>query len=345
MVAVKAHDVEGALRRRSHDTDVLLFYGPDAGLAAERARAAAAGAVDDPADPFQLVRLDGDALAADPARLMDEAGTIGLFGGRRAIWVRPTTRNLAPALDPLLKAPPLRDALVVIEAPDLSRSSPLRTLCERSPRALALPCYADRDQVLGELIDRTLREAGLSIDREARAFLLASLGGDRLATRAELAKLALYAHGQREVTVGDIEVSISDVSGLALDSVVDAAFAGQRGPADAGIRRAVAEGTSPAAILGAALRHGIALLAARVELESGKSAASVAAAWRGLHFSRKPAVEAHLRVWPTAALRRAIARLQADALETRRSPAMGEAAVSRALLDIAGAVSARSARG
>ena len=344
MVGVKAHEVEGALRQRNPDVGVLLFYGPDAGLVAERARAVAEAAVDDPKDPFQLVRIDGDALAADPVRLMDEAGTIGLFGGRRAIWIRPTTRNLAPALDLLLKAAPLRDALVVIEAPDLNRSSPLRTLCERSPRALALPCYADRDRDLGDLIDITLREAGLSINREARAFLLASLGGDRMATRAELAKLVLYAHGQREVTPDDIEAAISDVSGLALDSVVDAAFSGQRGAADAGFRRTITEGTPPATILGAALRHGIALLTARIEIDRGKPAAAVIPAWRGLHFSRKPAIEAHLRAWSTAALQRAVARLQTDTLESRRSPIIGEALASRALLDIAGAVGARSAR-
>src|SRR5438874_1259312 len=72
LVAVRAHEVEGALLRCNPDIGVLLFYGPDAGLVAERARAAAEGAVDDPGDPFQLVRIDGDALAADPARLMDE---------------------------------------------------------------------------------------------------------------------------------------------------------------------------------------------------------------------------------------------------------------------------------
>jgi DNA polymerase-3 subunit delta len=344
MVALKAHEVEAALRRRDPSIALLLFFGPDAGLVAERARAAAESAVDDPADPFQLVRLDGDVLAADPARLIDEVGTIGLFGGRRAIWVRPTPRNLTPALDPLLKAAPSRDALVVIEAPDLNRSSPLRVTCERSPRALALPCYADRDRDLGDLVDKTLREAGLSINREARAFLLASLGGDRMATRAELTKLVLYAHGQREVALSDIEAVISDVSGLALDAVVDSAFAGQRGATDAGFRRLTAEGTSPATILGAALRHGIMLLAARTDLDRGKPAASIVAAWRGLHFSRKSAIEAHLRAWPTAALQRATARLQADALASRRSPAMGEALASRALLDIAGVAGARSAR-
>jgi DNA polymerase-3 subunit delta len=209
---------------------------------------------------------------------------------------------------------------------------------------LALPCYADRDRDLGDLIDITLRDAGLSINREARAFLLANLGGDRMATRAELAKLVLYAHGQREVTLDDIEAAISDVSGLALDSVIDAAFAGQRGAADTGLQRAMAEGTSPATVIGAALRHGIALLAARTEIDSGNPAASVIGAWRGLHFSRKPAIETHLRVWTSAALQHAVARLQADTLESRCSLVMGETLASRALLDIAGVAGARSAR-
>ena len=39
--------------------------------------------VDDVADPFALVRLDGDTLTSDPARLVDEATTMPLFGGRR----------------------------------------------------------------------------------------------------------------------------------------------------------------------------------------------------------------------------------------------------------------------
>src|SRR5215217_1446492 len=123
MVAVKAGNVEGALRRADAHTPVILIYGPDTGLVAERARAAAERAVDDPADPFQLIRIEGDAIAADPARLADEAGTIGLFGGKRAIWVKPSSCNLAPAVTPVLDMP-LEDTLIVIEAGDLGKSSP-----------------------------------------------------------------------------------------------------------------------------------------------------------------------------------------------------------------------------
>jgi DNA polymerase III subunit delta len=334
MVAVKAGEVAAALRRPDPRAGVYLFYGPDTGLMAERARLVAERSVEDPTDPFQLIRIDGDALIADPARLSDEAGTIGLFGGRRVIWVRATARNIAPAVEPVLDAP-LQDTVIVIEGGDLARSAPLRTLCERSPRALALPCYPDEGRGLGEVVDGALREAGLEIGRDARAVLLASLGGDRLASRAELAKLTLYAHGAREITVDDIDAILSDVSGLALDSVIDAAFAGDLAGLDNGSRRLAAEGMHPSVVLGAALRHAMALLPARIEVEGGRSAETVAEAWRGLHFRRKPFVKQHLQRWTSTTVKAAIERLQASLLDTRRLSDLGDVIVARVLLDLA----------
>jgi DNA polymerase III subunit delta len=342
MVAVKADDVEGTLKRANLSAPVLLLYGPDAGLVAERARSLAERAVDDPGDPFQLIRLDGDAIAADRARLADEASTIGLFGARRAIWIKPTSRNIAPAVEAAL-AVPLQDTTVVIEAGDLAKSSPLRTLCEKSPKALALPCYPDSDRDLGAVVDESLRAAGLTIARDARIALLASLGGDRLATRGELLKLALYAHGRREVTLDDVDAVVSDVSSLALDSVVDGAFGGDFLAVDEGFQRLMAEGAAPSALLGALLRHALALLAARTDVEGGRNIAEVAGSWRGLHFRRKPAVERQLAAWRSPALMKVVDKLQAAILTSRRAADLGAALAGRTLLDIAG--EARGARG
>jgi DNA polymerase-3 subunit delta len=334
VVAVKAGEVERALRRPDPRTPVLLLYGPDAGLVAERARAAAERAVDDPADPFQLIRIDGDVVAADPARLADEASTIGLFGNRRAIWVKPSSRNIAPAVEAALAAP-IADTIIVIEAGDLARAAPLRTLCERSPKALALPCYSDTARDLGAVIDESLRAAGLAIGREARAALLASLGGDRLATRGELAKLALYSHGQSEITLEHVDAVVSDVSSLALDAVIDTAFTGDGAGLDAGLQRLAAEGTAPSVLLGAALRHALTLLAARLDLEEGRGVADVVASWRSLHFRRKLAIETQLNLWRSRALSRTVEALQDAVLTSRRSPDLGAALASRTLLEVA----------
>jgi len=334
MVAVKAGDVEGVLRRPDPRILVYLVYGPDTGLANERARKLAERAVDDPADPFQLIRLDGDAVAAEPGRLADEAGTLGLFGSRRAIWVKPTSRSIAAAVEAVLDGP-AGDTTVVIEAGDLGKSSPLRTLCERSQKALALPCYADGDRDLGTLVDETFRDARIGLTRDARALILSNLGGDRLATRGELAKLILYAHGKSEVGVEDVDAILSDVSSLALDAVVDAAFAGDASGLEAGCRRLASEGVTGAAILSAALRHALALLPARLDIEGGRPAGAVLDAWRGLHFRRKPLVQRHLDRWTAASLKDAVARIQANLRDTRRLAGLSDTLTARTLLDLA----------
>jgi len=334
MVAVKAGDVEGALRRPDPRIGVYLFYGPDVGLINERAKAVAERSVDDPSDPFQLIRIDGDDIASDPARLADEAGTVGLFGGRRAIWIKATSRNIAPAVDVVLKGD-LQDTVIVIEGGDLAKSAPLRTLCERSQRALALPCYADTGKDLGAIVDETLKSGGFSIGREARTALLASLGGDRLATRGELAKLMLYAHGQREITLADVDAIMSDVSSLAMDAVVDAAFAGEGSGLETGSRRLAAEGVHASVLLGAALRHALMLLPARLSVEEGRPVNGVVEGMRNLHFRRKPLVERHLQRWTSEALKQAIAQIQASLLETRRLADLGDTIAAKTLLDLA----------
>jgi DNA polymerase-3 subunit delta len=334
MVAVKAGDVDGVLRRPNPQIGLFLFYGPDMGLINERARMVAERSVDDATDPFQLIRIDGDDIAADPGRLADEAGTMGLFGGKRALWVKATSRNIAPAVDAVLKSE-LRDTVIVIEGGDLQKSSPLRTLCERSQKALALPCYADTGRDLGTVVDDTLKTNGFSIAREARTALIASLGGDRLATRGELTKLMLYAHGQREITLADVDAIMSDVSSLAMDAVVDAAFAGEGTDLETGSRRLAAEGVHAAVVLGAALRHALMLLTARLSVEEGRSIPAVMETLRSLHFRRKPLVERQLQRWTSGSLKDVIALLQAGLLQTRRLAGLDDTIAAKTLLDIA----------
>src|SRR5262245_21230976 len=86
MVALKGPDIDRFIARPHRP--IVLVFGPDAGLVRERAEALVRVSVDAPKDPFQLARLDGDDLAGEPTRLVEEANTIPLFGGRRAVWVK-----------------------------------------------------------------------------------------------------------------------------------------------------------------------------------------------------------------------------------------------------------------
>jgi len=333
MVALKTGEIDGFIARPDTKRLIALVFGPDAGLVRERVDALIKSAVDDPADPFALARLDGDALADEPSRLVEEAHTIPLFGGRRAVWVRAGGRNFADAVEMLLAAPPAADCRIVIEAGDLRRNAPLRGLIEKSPIAAALPCYADSDRDLMRLIDEEMRAAGLTIAADARAQLAALIGGDRRASRNEIRKLALYGLGKSTIAIDDVLAVVADASSLALDAAVDAAFAGRAPEAETQFAKARAAGTYPGVIIGAALRQVAQLHRARLAVEDGASVGeAVASAMPGLHFRRKQAVEAAVSAWTAARLERIMARLAEASLDTRQRPALAEAVAQRALM-------------
>ena len=85
MTEKKAHEVDGWLGRPDPRMAVVLIYGPDRGLVAERARlfVSKSGIASD--DPFSLVRIDASEIERDPGRLIDEAGTVSMFAHRRRL--------------------------------------------------------------------------------------------------------------------------------------------------------------------------------------------------------------------------------------------------------------------
>ena len=333
MVAVKAADVDAFVARPDPARPVVLIFGPDAGLVGERVSALLKASVDDINDPFALARLEGEEVAAEPARLTEEAQTMPLFGGRRAVWVKAGSRNIAPAVETLLNAP-LADCRVVIEAGDLRRNAPLRVLCERARNAAALPCYADSERDRARLIDEEMRAAGLALAPEARALLIPLLGGDRAASRSELRKLALYAQGRGQVGVDDVAAVVSDASALALEDIVDAAFAGRPAEVEAQLGKARTAGVAAGSLLFNAQRQLAQLHKWRLAIEEG-SPFSLDAVQPPLHFRRKTPVEAALRTWSVARLTAAMAELADAVLESRCRPALADVVAERALLAIA----------
>ncbi|MFG1245939.1 DNA polymerase III subunit delta [Xanthobacter flavus] len=334
MVAVRPGDADAALARRDRTKSVILIYGPDTGLVRERAEGLVRRAVPDAHDPFALVRLEGDEIASDPRRLIDETSTIGLFGGERVVWVRAGSKNIVPAIQPVLSNP--CDALVVVEAGDLKKGAPLRTLCENAQNALAIACYADSERDLARLVDAMMAEAGLSIDRDARELLVSLIGGDRLASRGEIAKLILYGMGTERVTLDDVRLIVGDASALALDDVVDSALAGETRDALAALSKAFGAATRPDAVLGGLLRALTALHPMTLAVAGGSSPETVVGSARPpVHFSRKPKLEKALRGLDPDRCMKALLAVDDAVLAARRNAPLAPAICERVVLQVA----------
>jgi DNA polymerase-3 subunit delta len=226
----------------------------------------------------------------------------------------------------------------------LSKSAPLRALVEKAKTAAALPCYADGERDLARLIDEEMRAAELTIAPEARAALLSLIGGDRLASRNEVRKLALYAMDRGRVELADVLAVTADASALALDGVIDASFAGKTGEMETEFAKARAGGAAPAAILSAAIRQAANLHKMRLAMDGGDPVDhAIGRVLPRMHFSRKERVGVALRAWTAPRFKRAMQQLAEATLDARLNAALAEAIAQRSLLSIA--VSARRREG
>jgi len=336
MTAVRSRDAERFVAAPPEGVFLFLVFGADAGLARERALAIVDRRVDDRRDPFQFVEMSGDTVAADPLALLDEANTTPLFGGRRAILIETGAKSVLPAINSLIAAPPVH-CTVVLTAGALRRDSPLRKLVEGAKQGAAIECQPDAEADLQALIDRSLREAGLVASPEARSLLLGALGEDRLMSRAELSKLALYMHGREHVEAKDVEAIVAHASNIASDRVVTEAFGGAADIGAALDAYFAQDGDAQPLLIGA-LRYAVALHRARLamEREGGRPDAGVSALMRaGFGFMHRALIEEQLKRWSSARLGALIEPLRAAQTRARANAATARMEAERALWNVA----------
>jgi DNA polymerase-3 subunit delta len=345
MVQIRPAEIDRFLGKPDPKIRLVLFYGPDDGLVSERSASFVRTVLGDAADPFALVRLESNEIADDPGRLSDEAHSVPLFGGTRAILLRMSgSRNINPSIEAVLDNPP-RDAWVAVTAGELRKDAPLRRLCETHATAAAVPCYVDTARDLDRMIDEELVGSSLTIAANARALLHTLIGSDRLASRAEVRKLCLYAMGGGEIKVDDIRAAVGDASAFDVDEAVDALLLGEVGDFDRAYRRLLAANTAGFVVGAAILRQLTFLHRARAEYEAGAPAkALIGKARPPIFFQRQQAVERQIGLWPLARIERAMALLDDAIAEGRLKSALADEVVGQALTLI-GAVAAGLRRG
>ena len=288
----------------------VLLHGPDAGLVRERGGALVRAVLGAGDDPFRLAEFDREGFP----RIPEEMAALALTGGRRVVRVRDADDRAASAVTAALNG--RGEALLVLEAGELPARSKLRALIERAQDAAAIGCYPEEGRALSQTIRARLEARGVGISGEALDWLTGRLGADRMASAAEIEKLALYAGPGGRIEIADALASSGDLAGLSLDDALFAATAGDLARADRALEQALAEGAAPVGVIRAALLHLQRLHRARAAMAAGVAEAEAMRRLRPPVFVRRTgAFSAALRLWPESALAATLASL----FETERA--------------------------
>jgi DNA polymerase-3 subunit delta len=338
---VKSHEAQRYAAKPPAGIVAALIFGPDQGLVRERGEAMALSVVPDLTDAFRVTELDDATLAGDPARLSDEAASLSMMGGRRVVRVRGAGNGLAKLFESFLDDPK-GDALVVVEAGDLAKNAALRTVFEKADNAAAIACYPDSERDLPDIVRAALKAEGLTIGDDALAEAASRLGADRGVTRRELEKLALYARGSKSVSLEDVRAVMGDESELRAEEACDAAGEGDMARLDLTLSRLWAADESPVMVVRAALSHFQRLLAARSAVDRKENLdAALRKMWPPIHFSRTTAFKGQVSRWSEDRLGEALDLLLETEVLCKTTAVPAEAALGRALLNIAAMARAR----
>jgi len=88
-------NIEGFVQKPTPDVAAVLLYGPDEGLIRERMKILSKSVVEDVNDPFNVVEFSAGQLLENPSRLLDEAQSISMLGGRRVVRLREASDKIA----------------------------------------------------------------------------------------------------------------------------------------------------------------------------------------------------------------------------------------------------------
>lgn len=315
---------EKFLKSPAPDSLGVLLFGPDRGLARERADIAAKAYLPEADADFGLTILTADDIAQDPARLADEMAAMSLLGDERLIRLKLEHEKSGAAISKIIREidsnPDRASAKLVIEAGDMTPRSAIRKAFEGAKHFTAIGCYADTQATLANLVRTEFETLGIAIERDALAAWTPLLEGDRGLARGEIEKMALYkGYGQdagATVTVQDVQDVAAGAQAASIDDIIYACMSGETQICDDNYRRAMNGKMSPVVILMSLQRHIVRLQNAAAQVDTGQT---IDSAMRGLRppvfAMRQSGFGQHLRLWGVRPLGKALTQ----SLETEKA--------------------------
>ena len=314
---------------------IALFHGEDGGHVREKSQALRKTLLGAEPDPFRALDLSIDSLKEDPARLLDAAQAYSFSGQFMVIRVTGVTDAVLPAVKNVLA----HDAVIgriILEAGPLTNKSKLRQSVEKSKDAFAIGCYADTQRDLDQLICDITDKYGLRIDPSAKAYLISHLGADHMASRSELEKLCLYAHGSASLSLADVQACIGDGSQHKIDDALYAIANGDVAVLEHVLDKLAEAGQSPIAVIRRALAYFQKLHLASGQRDAGQSVEAIARAQRPpLYFNALDHFKRHVMAWRRADIETALDLLFECEIALKGGAAGPELSASRTLLRLA----------
>ncbi|MCR8724943.1 DNA polymerase III subunit delta [Frigidibacter sp. ROC022] len=312
----------------------LLIYGGDAMRVALRRQEVVAALIGPEGEAeMRLTRIAGADLRKDATLLIDAVKAISFFPGNRVALVEDATETVRGAVGAALEDWQPGDAVVIVTAGALGKSSGLRKLFETHVNAYAIGLYDDPPS--REEVEALLKQGGLTqVSGDGLAALMAlSRALDPGDFRQTVEKLALYKCSD-DSPVGPEDVAAVSPATIEaeVDEVIRIVAEGRVAEIGPVMQRITGQGVNPVSLCMAATRHFRTLLA----VASDPGGAGIGRLRPPVYGPRRDRLERQAGRWARADLEAALGLLTDTDLTLRSSSKAPQMAMlERALIRLA----------
>lgn len=341
MILAKRPEIDRFLARPDPGVRAVVIHGKDRSGVAERATVLCKAITPDLNDPFNVTVLTDSDIDGDERKLDEALTALSMIGGRRLVRVRlggeksAIDKALAAALKVHAEGGYNPDAMLVVEAGALDRNSALRKAAEASKSAAAIACYEDETGDVARMTREALTAEKVGLTTDALERFVSRLPRERGLMRQEIERLVLYIGpgSGRQIDVTELEAHLGVEPDASLQDAALQAFGGRPAPAQAGLRRALAEGESAVMAVRLASMHLGKLRRINVLQQAG-AGAKEAAKSAGVFWKQEAEILRQARAWRLEDIDRVQDSVNAADIATKTTGMPEQLIAERLLLEI-----------
>ena len=256
------------------------------------------------AGPFSVITLSPADLKTAPNRVLEEANTPDLMGGRRLIWLKESSSQHADIMSEFVDKCQT-DAFLLMTAENLTKSAALRAESESNPRVLVIACYPPEIMDLRRIIMDFARIHEFDFTPEAVDYLIQNTDNNTLILKNELNKIELWNQDKKRITLDSIQQLVG-VGTVNVDTLIQAVANKQTEKMLSSLNALLAQGENPVTLVRQIARYFSNLLKGVDKLEHGETTLEVAKKiLKPAQFRLEESVAEQLRSWAKADLLRA----------------------------------------
>ncbi len=293
---IKEFQLEKFINEKNQSLNILI-YGPNEGLVREKVDSISQNYLSK--DEYEKVNISGKDLDSDPQIFDNIVRTVSMFYEKKIVIAESIKdKHLSIIQDVILNVD--QQVSVIITDGNLKKSSKIRKFFEDQNNCLALACYEDDSKSVIKNIDEFSKENSLSLGRDVKNYLLQFLSADRMVSKRELEKIAIFYKGKNTVVeIDDLKELLNDTSSQNLNTMNENVMFGNTPKSSKIINKLLTEGTSPISLIRSLINYLSRIQQTKIEMKKGNNfEQSIKTLRPPVFWKEKDNFQKHCLKWP-----------------------------------------------